>query len=44
MHKGLDSSALKITVGLVLFAGFAIGSYYLIGAQGASAQTLISIH
>jgi hypothetical protein len=37
MHKGFDSSALKIAVGLVLFTVFAIGSYHLIGAQGASA-------
>ena len=39
MHKGFDSSALKIAVGLVLFTGLAIGSYQLIGAQRASAQT-----
>jgi hypothetical protein len=39
MHKGFDSSALKIAVGLVLFTGLAIGSYHLIGAQRASAQT-----
>ena len=39
MHKGLDSSTLKIAVGLVLFTGLAIGSYHLIGAQRASAQT-----
>jgi hypothetical protein len=29
----------KITVGLVLFTGLAIGSYHLIEAQRASAQT-----
>ena len=39
MHKGFDSSALKIAVGLILFTGLAIGSYHLIGAQRASAQT-----
>jgi hypothetical protein len=39
MHKGFDSSALKIAVGLVLFTGLAIGSHHLIGAQKASAQT-----
>ena len=39
MYKGFDSSALKIAVGLVLFTGLAIGSYHLIGAQRASAQT-----
>jgi hypothetical protein len=39
MHKGFDSGALKIAVGLVLFTGLAIGSYHLIGAQRASAQT-----
>ena len=39
MHKGFDSSALKIAVGLVLFTGLAVGSYHLIGAQRASAQT-----
>ncbi len=39
MHKGFDSRALKIAVGLVLFTGLAIGSYHLIGGQRASAQT-----
>ena len=39
MHKGIDSSALKIAFGLVLFTGLAIGLYHLIGAQRASAQT-----
>ena len=39
MHKGFDSSALKIAVGLVLFTALAVGSYHLIGAQKASAQT-----
>ena len=31
--------SLKIVVGLVLFTGLAVGSYHLIGAQRASAQT-----
>jgi len=31
--------SIKIVVGLVLFAGLAVGSYHLIGAQRASAQT-----
>jgi hypothetical protein len=39
MHKGFDSCALKIAGGLVLVTGLAIGSYRLIGAQRASAQT-----
>jgi hypothetical protein len=38
MHKGFDSSALKIAVGLVLFTGLVVGSYHLIGTQRASAQ------
>ena len=33
MHKGFDSSALKIAVGLVLFTGLAIGSYPDWGAK-----------
>jgi hypothetical protein len=31
--------SLKIVVGLVLFTGLAVGSYHLIGVQGASAQS-----
>ena len=32
-------NVLKITIGLVLFTGLAVGFYGLIGARGASAQT-----
>jgi hypothetical protein len=32
-------STLEILVGFVLFTGLAVGSYHLIGAQRASAQT-----
>ena len=39
MHKGFDSSALKLAAGLVLFTGLVVGSYHVIGAQKASAQT-----